>query len=206
MRTFSKKDIDGMDKIYRLNMINSITGYKSANLIGTQSASGIANIAVFSSVIHLGSQPPLLGFILRPTTVPRHTYQNLKANGIFSVNHIHADQIADAHHTSAKYPDNVSEFDHTQLVAQYHSQWPAPFVKDAPIQLACRYQNEYPIEENGTILIVGSIETIYLKEGLLMDDGWVRLDRGNIVAINGLDGYAKPELIERFSYERPKKV
>ena len=67
-----------MDKIYRLNLINSITGYKSAQLIGTQNNAGATNLAVFSSVIHLGSNPPLIGFILRPTTVPRHTFANLK--------------------------------------------------------------------------------------------------------------------------------
>ena len=30
----------------------------------------------------------------------------------------------------------------------------APFVKDVPIQMGCRYQNEYHIKENDTKLIV----------------------------------------------------
>ena len=29
----------------------------------------------------------------------------------------------------------------------------APFVKDSPIQMACKYLNEYHIKENDTILI-----------------------------------------------------
>ena len=40
MLNYSGADIDQMDKIFRLNLINSCTGYKSANLIGTQSADG----------------------------------------------------------------------------------------------------------------------------------------------------------------------
>ena len=81
MHYFNSNDLDGLSKIYRLNLINSITGYKSANLIGTQSLNGKTNLAIFSSVIHLGSNPALIGFVLRPTTVPRHTYSNLKATG-----------------------------------------------------------------------------------------------------------------------------
>lgn len=205
MLSFTQADLAAMDKIYRLNLINSITGYKSANLMGTRSVTGTDNVAIFSSVTHLGSDPAMLGFVLRPTTVPRHTYQNLKTTGIFSVNHVHVGQIADAHHTSAKYPDNVSEFDQTRLTPETHKGWDIPFVKEAPVQLACRYLNEYAIKENGTLLVVASIEKIFLQKTLLMEDGWVRLDLGDVVTINGLDGYAKPTLLDRFAYARPKQ-
>lgn len=204
MKHFSKEDIDQMSSIYRLNMINSCTGYKSANLIGTQSENGKTNLAVFNSVVHLGSNPPLIGFILRPTTVPRHSHQNMKKNGLFTINHIHQSQIEDAHHTSAKYPEEISEFDQTSLVEEYKEGIKAPFVKNAPLQLGCRYLNEYQIKENDTSIIVGQIEHIFIEEEMLLEDGWVQLDKGGVVAINGLDGYAIPKLIERFSYARPK--
>jgi len=204
MKHFSKEDIDQMSSIYRLNMINSCTGYKSANLIGTQSENGKTNLAVKNSVVHLGSNPPLIGFILRPTSVPRHSHQNMKKNGLFTINHIHQSQIEDAHHTSAKYPEEISEFDQTSLVEEYKEGIKAPFVKNAPLQLGCRYLNEYQIKENDTSIIVGQIEHIFIDEEMLLEDGWVQLDKGGVVAINGLDGYAIPKLIERFTYARPK--
>ena len=204
MKHFSKEDISKMSSIYRLNMINSCTGYKSANLIGTKSKKGVTNLAVFNSVIHLGSNPPLIGFILRPTTVARHTYENLKDTGGFTVNHIHYSQIEDAHHTSAKYPEEISEFDQTSLMEEYKEGIKAPFVKNAPLQLGCRYLNEYQIKENDTSIIIGQIEHIFIEEEMLLEDGWVQLDKGGVVAINGLDGYAIPKLIERFTYARPK--
>lgn len=204
MHHFQLKDLEKMSKIYRLNLVNCITGYKSANLVGTKSVEGNENLAIFSSVIHLGSNPALIGFILRPTTVPRHTYANIKATGIFTLNAITDKQIADAHHTSAKYPAGVSEFDQTDLVTERKKNWNAPFVQGAPIQLGCRYQNEYFIKENDTIMVVASIEDIYISEPLLLKDGWVQLDQGNIVSINGLDGYTAPQLLERFPYARPK--
>jgi len=49
---FDKNAIDAMENRYRANFINSITGYKSANLIGTVSSDGVENLAIFSSVTH----------------------------------------------------------------------------------------------------------------------------------------------------------
>lgn len=83
MIEFTKEDVLNLPKINRLNLINSCTGYKSANLIGTKSKDGKSNVAIFSSVTHLGSEPALLGFILRPATVPRNSYSNMKETGFF---------------------------------------------------------------------------------------------------------------------------
>ena len=204
MKHFSQKDIDTLSKIYRLNLINSATGYKSAQLVGSVYSEGNENLAVFSSIVHLGSNPAIIGMILRPTTVPRHTYANMKATGVFTLNAIHESQIEDAHHTSASYPESISEFDKTQLKVEMKKNFLAPFVKDSPIQMACKYLNEYHIKENDTLLIVGSIEDLYVKDSILLEDGWIQLDLGGIVTINGLDGYAIPKLQERFPYARPK--
>lgn len=102
---FSRTDIEKMDKIFRLNLINSCTGFKSANLLGTKSKHGTPNVAVFSSITHLGSNPPLIGFVLRPTTVPRDTYRNIKETHVFTINHIYEGIIEDAHHTSLNTPN-----------------------------------------------------------------------------------------------------
>lgn len=204
---YTRTDINQMDKIFRLNLINSCTGFKSANLLGTKSTTGQPNVAVFSSITHLGSNPPLIGFVLRPTTVPRDTYRNIKETGVFTVNHIHANMVADAHHTSAKYPENISEFDQTSLEQEYRNDFHAPFVKGAAIRLGCRFLNEYEIKENGTLLLVSEIEHVYVADqNIQQEDGWLKLQNANTVTINGLYGYAKTELIERFPYARPKKA
>lgn len=205
MHYFSKAEIAELNNRYRNNLINSISGYKSANLIGTISKTGTTNLAVFNSIVHLGSNPALLGFILRPTTVPRHSFSNMKENGVFTVNHIAKNQVEAAHHSSAKYPEEISEFDKTELNPVYKNDFAAPFVEGAPVQIACRYVNDYLIEENDTRLVVGAIEGVYIDDKMILDDGWVQLDLGEVVTINGLDGYALPQLIERFPYARPKE-
>jgi flavin reductase (DIM6/NTAB) family NADH-FMN oxidoreductase RutF len=205
MKHLSKEEFDDLQKFYRINLINSCTGYKSANLLGSISKEGIENVSVFSSITHLGSNPAMLGYILRPTTVPRDTFKNIKETGFFTVNHIFKDIISEAHHTSAKYPEEISEFDKTNLEKEYKDGCKAPFVKGSPVQLICKYQNEYNIKENGTILVVASIEDIYFNEELVSDSGFLQLDKGGVVTVNGCDGYALPSLLDRFEYQRPKK-
>ena len=205
MEHFSEEQINSMEKIYRLNLVNSCTGYKSANLIGTCSNEGVQNLAVFSSITHLGSNPALLSFIVRPTVVPRDTYKNIITNKFFTVNHIHKNDIEDAHHTSARYPASISEFDMTKLESEYLDDFPAPFVKSSKIRLGCKFLNKYEIKENDTLLMVAEIKDIYFERDVLKNDGWLQLDQAKTVAINGLDGYALPTLIDRFKYARPKK-
>jgi len=202
-----RQDFEELDHIFRINLINSCSGFKSANLIGTKSNLGIPNVAVFSSVTHLGSNPPLLGVIFRPVTdVPRNTYENIKETWQFTINHIDASIIKDAHHTSAKYDKDVSEFDITNLEEEYKNGWHAPFVKNAPIQIALTYCEEYEIKANGTIQLIGEIKDLFIKSDLLENDGFINLSKANIIAINGLDGYTVPTLKERMSYQRPKKI
>ena len=203
MQKFTRVDIDKMSKIFRLNLINSITGYKSANLIGTKTDDNINNVAIFSSVTHLGSDPPLIGFITRPENGNRNTYNNILKNKIFTINHIVKNQIISAHQSSAKYPKNVSEFDKTDLKVEFKNNFDAPFVKDSPVQIGCSFVNKYFIKENKTTLMIGQVEMLFINKKLLVEDGFVQLDREDVITVNGLDGYALPKLIKRIPYARP---
>ena len=80
-------------------------------------------------------------------------------------------------------------------------------MKGAKIRLGCRYLNEYEIKENDTLLLVSSIEHVFVADlDIQQDDGWLKLENANTVAINGLDGYATTKLLDRFEYARPKKA
>ena len=203
---YTRDQINDLEKIKKINLINSCSGYKSANLIGTISKDGITNVAVFSSITHLGSNPPTLGFILRPTTVPRDTYKNILESGIFTINHIFEDIIEDAHHTSAKYEEAISEFDITALEDEYYNDCIAPFVKGSPVQMEMKFIEEYHIKSNNVIHIIAEIKNLYVKDDILNEDGFLDLAKGKVAAINGLDAYAIADNNTRFNYQRPKKL
>lgn len=204
MAVFNSDDINNLEHLYKINLINSCSGFKSANLIATTSKEAFENVAVFSSVTHIGSNPPLLGFFCRPTTVTRNTYTNIKETGVYTINPIHESILEDAHHTSAKYPSEISEFDRTCLTSEYKRDCIAPFVKEAPIQIEMKFIEEYFIKANETILVIGEIQNLYIQDHLLAKDGFIDLEKANIAAINGLDGYTIPKLKTRLNYQRPK--
>ena len=154
----------------------------------------------------MGSNPPIFGVLFRPTSVPRNTYENIKETGLYTINHIHEGIILEAHHTSAKYAKEQSEFDVTSLEKEYKNEFNAPFVKGSPLQMGLKFIEEYEIKANGTILLVGEIQHLYINNELLLDDGFVDLSKGKTVAINGLDGYVIPTLKMRLDYQRPEKI
>lgn len=205
MTHFTKQDIIDLPNLERMHLINTCGGLKSGNLIGSISKAGVTNLAVFNSVIHLGSNPPMLSFMLRPTTVERHSYDNFKENMHFTVNHIHESFVDKAHQTSAKYNEEVSEFAEVGLTEEYIDGFNAPFVKESKIKMGCKYINEYFIEENGCRLIIGEIQHLLVEDGIQARDGFLDLTKAKSAGIIGLDGYVKTELIERFSYARPNQ-
>ena len=206
MKIYTAADIDRLEKYFRIKLINGITGFKSANLIGSRSTSGIENLAVFSSVVHVGSNPPYIGFITRPTTVIRNTYENIMDNGYYTINSISIDQAPRAHKTSAKFPRETSEFSECNFESYYHEDFQSPFVKNAAIGIGCKFVEEIEIKSNATRMIIGSIEVLLLQDIDLSADGYPNLSEANIATISSLDGYHPVGDPRRFEYARPNQA
>ena len=197
------KEIMELPSRYRANLINMVSGLKAANLIGTRSKQGEANLAVFNSVVHIGANPPNLGYILRPTTVPRHTYENILEPGIYTINQITTAIHKKAHQTSAKYDSGISEFDAVGLEAYYHQDFLAPFVKESNIKIGMSFIEEQFIKCNGTRLIVGKIEHLIVPESAILDDGSLDLVALDTASVSGLYSYFKPEHLGTYAYQKP---
>lgn len=200
---FNAEDYQSMERRYRTNLINSLTGFKSGNLIGTISSDGKTNLAIFSSAVHIGANPPFIGLIFRPVSVPRHTYENIKANGYYTVNHVNRSFFKQAHQTAARYPEDISEFETVQLTPEFSDIHPAPYVKESHIKMGVKYEEEYHIKINNTILIVGSVIETFLPIECLMNDGAVDLEKAGTVAVCGLDSYHETRKLARLSYAKP---
>ena len=203
MRHITAADITAFEKVYRLNLVNGLPGFKPANLVGTQAPDGQTNLAIFSSAVHLGSDPPVLGIVTRPTTVPRHTYQNIKQNdGCYTLNHVPLTLAAQAHYTSANFADDVSEFAACGFTALHRDDFPAPYVAESPLSIGLQLREEHALF-NGTALLVGDVVHVYLREEALRPDGTLDLARLGDCAISGLDAYHAVAEPVRFGYARP---
>ena len=207
-------DITNMSRFPRMNLINSLSGFKSANLIGTintvqrtPNEEGVPNLALFSSAVHIGADPALLGILFRPVVADgktsRHTYENIKKTGFFTVNHVHKGIYKQAHQTSASYPAHISEFEAVGLTPQYTDILPAPYVAECLVKIGLEYVEEYLIKANNTIMMIGKIIELIVPENSISEDG--HLDIGNLetVCVEGLDTYHSTQLLERLRYARP---
>lgn len=200
------KQIEKSDHKFRLNLINSLTGIKPANLIGTED-NGILNLAIISSVVHLGSNPPLLGFVMRPKhEVRRDTYENIMSNGYFTINCVHTSFIAQAHYTSAKFPKEISEFEVCGLTPEFKANFSAPFVKESQLKIGLKLCESLPIKTNNTLMIVGEIQHIFINSNHLDKRGYIQLSQLNAAGIGGLNSYYSLEKIGEFPYARAHEV
>ena len=161
------------------------------------------NLSIISSVVHIGSNPPLIGFVLRPTKKTRRdTYENIFETNQFTINHIHSGMIKKSHYTSTKFKNNESEFDKCQLTPEYLNDFKAPYVKQSYIKIGLDLEDIHLIKSNGCRLIIGYIKHIFMPHIAIRDDGNIQLELLNSVGVNGLNTYYSLDKIAEYSYAR----
>ena len=199
---YDETHLKQMPKRVLNNFINALSGFKSANLIGTVSEEGDLNVALFSSVFHVGANPPLMGFISRPHSVPRHTLENIKANGEFTISCVNEAIYQHAHHCSARSEKHESEFDFAALTACYKPGFKAPAVAESALKIYLKVREITPIKSNDTTMIVGEIITIDVAADAVQDDGFIDHQLLQTVAVSGLDSYHKTMPLQRLNYAK----
>jgi len=199
----TKEQIEEMSKVYRLNLINSLAGIKPVNLVGTISKDNNTNLSVISSVVHLSSSPALLGFMQRPATIPRHTYKNIHETGEFTINMVTRYFTDKAHYTSAKFDESVSEFDQCGLTTQFFKGSRVPFVAESPLKIRLKFEEEYLIKSSKTMLIVGSIQEVYLPQHAVDNSGMINMEILDATGVSGLNNYYSIKKIATYPYARP---
>ncbi len=205
MKRFLRNDLDAMPQRYRAAFVNSLSGFKSASVIGTCDLRENTNLCIVSSVVHIGSNPPLMGFVMRPPSVTRDTYENLIQTGHFTINHVAIEWVAQAHQTSARYPRELSEFEATGFTPEWVEGFAAPAVKESRLRMGLRLVNDMPIEQNGTRLIIGEIAWTDVPKEVVLEDGYVDIEAIGTATISGLDSYHTTQRLSRYAYAKPDK-
>jgi flavin reductase (DIM6/NTAB) family NADH-FMN oxidoreductase RutF len=203
MKHFDKASIMEAESAFRRDFINCLSGYKSLNLIGTQNLKGLSNLSPFSQVFHIGATPPLVGILFRPHSVERHTLENILETGYFTLNHVTEEFYREAHQSAARY--SGSEFEATGLEEEYLEDFFAPFVAKSKVKVGCSFVESQTLKVNGTELLIGAIEHVWVDEKGLRPDGSLDLNLLGTVTVTGLDEYHVGQKIARLSYPKPGK-
>lgn len=203
MKIWKTRDIEAMEQRYRAMFVNSLSGFKSGNLLGTIDEQGNDNLCIVSSVFHIGADPALMGMITRPRTVRRDSVNNIRANGFYTLNHVNPDIVSAAHQTSARYDAQVSEFQQTGLTPRYIDNFPAPFVAESNVRIGLQMCEIKLLEVNKTELVIGEIQIVEADESALEPDGSLDIETLQTVAVSGLDRYHSTKKLTRLSYAKP---
>jgi flavin reductase (DIM6/NTAB) family NADH-FMN oxidoreductase RutF len=194
-----------MEHRKRAMLINSIGGFKFISLIGTVDENKKTNLTIFSSLFHLGANPALVGFIMRPSSVDRHTLSNILNTKVYTINHINENIYKQAHQTSARYEKEISEFDTTGLTTEYKNDFAAPYVKESNIQMGVIFKEQIDLTINRTILIIGEITQLYYPSDCIGEDGFIDIEKANTITCSGLDSYHTTKHLARLSYAKPNE-
>lgn len=193
-------EFESLEKQYRTNLINGLSGFKSPLLVGSRDVEGNLNVAVFSSVFHLGANPALMGLISRPDSVPRDTLENIRATGEYTFNHLPVENYPQVHQTSARYARDESEFAACGLTPLLREGFFAPFVAESPLHIALSLREIVPLAINGTHLLIGAVTGLWVDPARLEADG--SIDLAGTAAVVGLDGYYNTSFLERLPYAK----
>lgn len=202
MISFDRAALDALPKRERTAFLNGLSGFKSANLLGSIDADDRTNLALMSSVFHVGASPPLLGVLLRPHTVPRHSLENLIERDAYTLNHVSEAIYERAHETSSRLAREVSEFEHVGLKPEFSDVHPAPYVAESPVQIGLRPVERHTLASNGCVLVIGEIVELRLARDARSADGQLDLAALGVVTVSGLDEYHRTESLARLPYAK----
>ena len=203
MVQLNSSQIAELEKNFRVNLINSVGGYKSLNLLGTINEDKITNLSIISSAFHMGSNPPLFGLIIRPEREHNDTLKNIKSTGQYTLNNVLPEWYENAHQTSASYPSGFSEFAACGFNEWYADGFAAPFVAQSTVKMGLELREIVEMKINGTTLVIGEVTQLLANDTLIGDDGFVDHVKAATLAVAGLDSYYSTVHLGRLAYAKP---
>lgn len=202
MVKIAEHDFMNFSKTKKAHFINSLSGFKPLNLIATISREKYSNVCVISSLFHLGSDPALMGFIIKSDLELSHTLNNLRFNRMCTINHVNEEIFRKAHQTSARYALEQSEFTECGLTEKFLDDFPVPFVGESNLCMSLEMLSEKKLEENGAHLVILRVKDVYLPRDLITDNGFINIEAAGTICVSGLDSYHRTDFIERLCYAR----
>jgi flavin reductase (DIM6/NTAB) family NADH-FMN oxidoreductase RutF len=100
---------------------------------------------------------------------------------------------------------NTSEFTEVGLSEMASEVCEAPYVEESELKMCLKLVEIIPIPLNGTSLVIGEIQEIFIGECKIEDDGYVHIEDLGSIASLGLDGYYRVSPIKRIPYAHVKE-
>ena len=105
-----------------------------------------------------------------------------------------------AHSCSFKFTAEESEFTECNLSEEFISDCKAPIVKESNVSFAVCYLRHLSLPENGVIMVIGKIKSIFVNEGIIQDNGEVDFNDSSSIGVAGNNTYYGVNKIESLKY------
>ena len=89
------------------------------------------------------------------------------------------------------------------LTSEFKNDFFAPFVAESVIQIGLKFKEKVPFKINNTIFIIGEVQTVFLPEEIIQNDGFIDLHAASSITNTGLDCYHKVLKGVRLPYAKP---
>jgi len=203
-QSFYSEDFQAFESRFRTSFFNSLSGFKSLHILGSFSEKKVSNLGLFNSIFHVGANPPYIGLVIRPDGPEHDTLQNIEKTGNYTLNQVSESFYEKAHLTSARYPSGVSEFEPCGLKEWISHRGFGPYVLESPIKIGLSLREMIPVKLNGTTIVIGEVMEVHLNhKNVLGPDGFLALEKEEIVSVLGLDAYYLPHKLGRLAYAKP---
>ena len=130
--------------------------------VSTISEDGSPNLAPYSFATPLVMDPPIIGIVAGGE---KDTLLNARETKDFVVAPLTGSWRDEGVRSEAELPRGQSEFEEVGLTESESQKVEAPSVKEAPINLECKYRDEVRVADN--FLLMGEVVGITAKKGAL---------------------------------------
>lgn len=172
--------------------------------VSSLSEGGVPNLAPFSFFTVVGDNPPTIMVSIgqRRGGLTKDTLRNVAATGEFVVNIVDMALVEQMNLTSGEWPVDVDEFALAGIERVPSIVVKPARVLGAPVALEARLTQVVPVEGTTSTMILGRVEHVHIRAGLLGADGLVDAAQLGAVARLGGDGYTHVE--STFLLPRPR--
>jgi flavin reductase (DIM6/NTAB) family NADH-FMN oxidoreductase RutF len=193
--------LDGPEPSDAYKLMSGLIVPRPIGWIGTRREDGTYNLAPFSFFNVVSSLPATVLFSAgRHADRPKDSAEFARSSGEFTVN-IVSEEVAEAMNvTSGTFTSADDEFAIAGLTAVPGTVVAAPMVAESPANLECRVTEIHEIGGGSTLLVVGEVVVIHVREDVL--DG-TRIDNDALRAVGRMAGSTYIHTRDRFEMHRP---
>jgi len=154
--------------------LNAIVAPRPIGWIGTQSATGIANLAPFSFFNLFSYRPPIIGFAC---VGEKNSVVNARETGVFTWNLVSRDLAEAMNASSAEVSADIDEFALAGLDKLPSIEIIAPRVAASPVQFECRVTQIIPLQtlagtSSSSIMVFGEVVHIHIDPACIVDGAY----------------------------------